>query len=486
MKSVIRWPNVLQVLGFFCLALGLSLVFPLLVALYDGDRGLAPLLVAVLVSAALGVALAWRFGFESRSLSHREGFLLVLLTWLTAGFLGAIPFYLSSFFNSFTDAFFESISGFTTTGATVLSNIEALPRSLLLWRSFTHWLGGMGIILLGIAILPLIGTGGMELYRAEFSGARSEKLTPRIAETANALWRIYAMLTVAGFLALMAAGMSPFDSICHAFSALGTGGFSTRNGSIESFQSPMIEMVLIVLMFVAGINFTQHYRLFIQRNPYRFLRDRELRAFALIIVLSTAAIAFSLVFSQNYTLATGVRKALFQVVSIATTTGFSTANFELWAPFPQLVLLALMFAGGCTGSTAGGLKISRIHLLLGVVRREFRRMVERRGVFAVYSNGQAVPEAAIQSLLNLVYLAFLINFTACILLTAFGVDVLTAIAAVAASMFNIGPGLGAVGPADNYGHFPALVKWTLAVCMLAGRLEFYTLLVIFTTHFWKK
>ena len=486
MKSVICWPNVLQLLGFFCLALGLSLIVPLLVALYYGDRGLMPLLVAVLVSGTLGGVLAGRFGLKSRSLSHREGFLLVLLTWLAAGFLGAIPFYLSPFFISFTDAFFESVSGFTTTGATVLSDIEALPDSLLFWRSFTHWLGGMGIILLGIAILPLIGTGGMELYRAEFSGAKSEKLTPRIAETANALWRIYAMLTVVGFLALMAAGMSPFDSICHAFSALGTGGFSTRNASIESFQSPAIEMVLIVLMLVAGINFTQHYRLFVQRNPYAFFKDRELQVFALIIAVATAAVALSLVLNQTFTLAAGVRKALFQVVSIATTTGFSSANFELWAPFPQLVLLALMFGGGCTGSTAGGLKISRIHLLLGVVRREFRQMVERRGVFAVYSNGQAVPEATIQSLLNLVYLAFLINFAACILLTALGVDVLTAIAAVAASMFNIGPGLGGVGPADNYGHFPGLVKWTLAVCMLAGRLEFYTLLVIFTTHFWKK
>ncbi len=325
----------------------------------------------------------------------------------------------------------------------------------------------------------------MELYRAEFSGSRSEKLTPRIAETALALWKIYGALTLAGFVCLVIVGMSPFEAICHTFSTLGTGGFSTRNASIESFNSPTIEVVLIVFMLLAGVNFTQHYRLFVERRPKRFTRDRELRLYLLLTLGATLAVASTLLFDSVPAL-TSLRHALFQVVSILTTTGFSSANFENWAPFAQLILLALMFAGGCTGSTAGGLKISRIDLLLRVVMREFRKMVERRGVFAIHSNGRAVSEQTIQSLLNLVYISFLINFAACLLLTAFGVDVLTAIAAVAASMFNIGPGLGGVGPADNYGHLPMTVKWILAVCMLAGRLEFYALLVVCFPIFWKK
>jgi trk system potassium uptake protein TrkH len=430
--------------------------------------------------------LVWAFRSYRTEFNHREGILLVILTWILAAVLGALPFQFSGYFGTFTDAFFESMSGFTTTGATILTDIEALPRSLLLWRSFTHWLGGMGIILLGIAILPLVGTGGMELYRAEFSGASSEKLKPRIAETAFALWKIYALLTAMAFLSLMVAGMGPFDAICHTFSTLGTGGFSTRNLSVEAFQSPAIEMVIVVFMFLAGINFTQHYRLLVQREPLKVLGDREILFYSSVTIVAILLVSLSLRYNASVPVGESLRLASFQVVSILTTTGYSSTNFETWAPFAQLILLALMFAGGCTGSTAGGLKIARIDLLTMVVTRDFRRIVERRGVFAVHYGKMAVPEHTIQSLLNLVYLAFLVNFAACLILTAFGVDVLTAIAAVAASMFNIGPGLGEVGPADNYAHFPAIVKWVLSMCMLAGRLEFYAFIVVLTPVFWQK
>ena len=407
------------------------------------------------------------------------------MTWVAFSALGALPFYFSGYFASFTDAFFESISGFTTTGATILGDIEALPRGLLLWRSLTQWIGGMGIILLGIAILPLIGTGGMELYRSEFSGAKSEKLAPRVAETAMALWKLYVAFSLAEYVALRLAGMDAFEAVCHTFSTMATGGFSTRNASIESFASPTIEAVIIVFMLIAGISFTLHYRLLVERRARAFFSDQEIQFYFVLLAGGTLAITTVLTFNSHEPLEAG-RVALFQVVSIMTGTGFSSANFGLWGPFAQLLLLALMFVGGCTGSTTGGLKVARLFLLFRVVAREFRRMVERRGVFAVRLNGKAVSENTIQSLLNLVYIAFLINFAGCMALTALGVDVLTAIAAVAASMFNVGPGLGSVGPADNYAHLPALAKWVLSFCMLAGRLEFYTVLIIFTRSFWRK
>jgi len=482
---VISWRNLLQVTGFFILALAVSLGSVTLVALFFQDAGFRSLALATLMAVSLGGFLCLVFRSPPQVISNREGILLVIVIWVAASLVGALPFYFSDYFGTFTDAFFESISGFTTTGATVLEDIEALPRSLLLWRSLTHWIGGMGIILLGIAILPLIGTGGMELYRAEFSGARSEKLTPRVAETALALWKLYVAFSLAECLALWVAGMDPFEALCHTFSTMATGGFSTRNSSIEAFASPTIEYIIIFFMVVAGINFTQHYRLLVERRPRAFFKDQETRFYVVLLVAATAALTLKLSFTSLGFFEAN-RVALFQVVSIMTTTGFSSANFELWGPFAQLLLLALMFTGGCTGSTAGGMKVARLVLLFRVVAREFRRIVERRGVFAIRFNAEAVSENAIQSLLNLVYLAFLINFAACMALTALGVDVLTAISAVAASMFNIGPGLGSVGPSENYAHLVPLAKWVLSFCMLAGRLEYYTLLVLFTGAFWRK
>ena len=486
MRSIVRWPKALELMGYFCAAMAVALLLPLAVSLYLGDAGLRPLLFSIALAAALGGLLVGAFRGPSMEFSHREAIVMVLLAWLTVIGLGSLPFYFSNSFAGMTDAVFESASGFTTTGATVLSDIESVPGSLLMWRSFTHWLGGMGIILLGIAILPLIGTGGMELYRAEFSGSISEKLKPRIAETALSLWGIYFSLTLACILGLMLTGMTAFDAVAHAFATLGTGGFSTRNASIESFDSAAVEGVIILFMFLAGTNFALQYRLFRQGRVERFLRERELRVFAGITLMSTLLITLSLVIVLDVPGGTALRSALFQVVSIVTTTGFSSTDFAQWTPFAQLVLLMLMFSGGCTGSTAGGLKVSRLDMLWQVIRREFHRMVERRGVFSIHMNGKAVPEQTIQGMLNLVYLALLVNFASCMALTAFGVDVFTAISAVAASMFNIGPGLGQVGPAENYGAFPSPVKWVLTLDMVAGRLEFYVFLVVLSRSFWRK
>lgn len=482
---LIRWDSLGHLLGFFILGIAVTMLAPVGIALYYSDPGLAALLKAVGVTAAAGTALIAILRPEPHEINHREGILFVCLAWFVASALGALPYFFSESFPSYTDSFFEAVSGFTATGATVLSDIEAVPRSLLFWRSMSQWVGGMGIILLGIAILPLLGTGGMELYRAEFSGARSEKLKPRIAETALALWKIYVSFSVAAYVCLRLAGMDPFDAICHAFTSTATGGFSSRGASIESFQSPAIEYVVVFFMLACGVNFTRHYRLFVERRVRDFF-DVEVRTYLVILGAITLVIAATLLRSPGAGVEESFRLALFQTVSIGTTTGFSSVDFETWTPFAKLLLLALMFVGGCTGSTAGGMKVARIILLFRVVGRQFRQMVERRGVFAVRFGGKAVSEQTINSLLNLVYIALMINFAACMALTAAGVDVFTAISAVAATMFNIGPGLGDVGPADHYGSLPGLAKWVLSFCMLAGRLEFYTVLVIFTAAFWRK
>ena len=483
--GVIRPAALGNILGQFLLALGGTLLVPLAVSFWSqGDP--SPLAYSCLIIAGIGGLLFFKLPGPDSDLNQREGLLLVFSLWLSVSFFGALPFYFSPYFSSFTDAFFEATSGFTASGATILRDVEVLPRDLQFWRCFSHWLGGMGIVLLGIAILPLLGMGGMLLYRAEFSGARSEKLKPRIAHTAQALWKIYVLLTLAEYTALRWAGMDGFDAVCHAFSTLATGGFSSRSASVGAFDSPVIELIIVVFMLLGSINFTLHYRLWVERRLKHFISDFELRFFLLVVVSASLVIAAVLAWKSGDAPAMALRKALFQVTAITTTTGFTTENFARWLPLPQLILLTLMFMGGCTGSTSGGLKTSRIVLLYKVVIREFERMVERRGVFAIRVGNRVIPETAIRSLLNLVYLSFLVNFLGCILLAASGVDVFTSIAAVAATLFNVGPALGNVGPVESYAGLPAFAKWVLSFCMLAGRLEFYTVLVIFTPAFWHK
>ncbi len=477
---------ILRALGWFLVVLAGTMAVPILWGMAWRTGGWLPLVQGAAVTALAGGALAALGHRAPRELGQREALLLVVLVWFAAGAFGGLPFLFSTHYAGFTDAFFEAASGFTTTGATILADVEVLPEPIQFWRCFTHWIGGMGIVLLVIAILPVVGHGGMLLYRAEFSGARSDRLKPRIAETALALWKIYVALSIAEFVALRLAGMSPFDAICHTFATLGTGGFSTKTASVGAFQSPAIEWIIAIFMFLAGMSFIQHYRLFRERQWRSVLADYEIRAYTLLVALSTAAIVASLVWQNGFHIERALRGAAFQVASIATTTGFTSENYELWSPLSHVVLLLLMYIGGCTGSTAGGIKISRAVMLSRVVSRELKRIVERRGVFAIRLGGQAIPEPVVQSVLNLVYLALLMNAVGMLLLAAAGVDVLTSITAVVACMFNIGPGLGLVGPAEHYGHLPALAKWVLSVAMIAGRLEFYTFVAILTPAFWRR
>ena len=476
---------VVHLVGQFVLVLSATLLIPMLVGLAAGDD-LRPCGYGFLAMAACGLAMRWAGEKPRTELAVREGILLVVVLWVATTLLGALPFYFTPHFATYADAVFESASGFTTTGATVLARVEVLPPSVQFWRHFAHWLGGMGVVLLGIAILPLVGVGGVHLYRAEFSGAKSEKLKPRIAETAMALWRIYFLMTVVLVVLLKAGGMNWFDAACHTFSTLGTGGFSTRSASVGEFRSPYLEYVIALFMLLAAMNFTRHYALLIERRGGRFWRDPEIRAYLMLIGGATAVCWISLLGRGGVGVEGSFREALFQVVSISTTTGFMNADFEHWPHAAQVVLFALMFAGGCTGSTAGGIKMARLLMLFEVIHREFKKMVERRGVFAIFVGDEAVPEKTVQSFLNLVYLALTFHIGASLVVAATGQDLLTSISAVTACMFSVGPGFGAVGPADNYGHMSGVAKWVLSGAMIAGRLEFYTALVIFVPAFWRK
>jgi len=421
-----------------------------------------------------------------REIKQREGILVVVLIWMGICFFGCLPYFFSPWFPNLTDAFFESASGFTTTGATVLERVEVLSPPIQLWRCFSHWLGGMGIVLLGLAILPLVGQGGMYLYRAEFSGAKSQRLTPRVLETTKALWKIYILLTLLEIIALWLAGMDGFEAVCQSFSTLGTGGFSTRTASIAGFDSPLIDYIIIVFMLLSGMSFIQHYRLLIERQLRSFWTDYELRSYLLLLLGATAIITSVLLSKNHMGGEQAFRAALFQVTSILTTTGFVTNDYAAWYPLCQLTLFMLMFVGGCTGSTAGGIKVARVMFLSRIVDREFRRMAEPQGVFTIRLGGETTPEPAVNGLLNLVYLSWLVIIFAWLLLTAFGVDLFTALSAVVACVFNVGPGLGGVGPMNTYAQLPDMAKWILSLCMIAGRLEFYTLLVILTKPFWQR
>lgn len=483
---MIRYGALGFISGQFLLVFALSMLLPIGVGVAFEDTGL-PVLAATAVGVTVAGLLLIRFCSRPLTdLNLREGILLVVLLWVGVMGIGSIPFAFDPAFETYADALFESTSGFTTTGATVLPDVEVLPPSIQMWRHFSHWLGGVGIILLAIAILPLLGIGSMALYKAQSGNIKSERIKPRIIETARTLWRLYVAATLVCYIALRLAGMNWFDAICHTFSTLATGGFSTMTASVGAFQSPLVEYVIVVFMVAASLNFTVHYRAAHERSPFTYLRDIEFQVYMASLAVVTFLITVNLMHERAYGFELAFRRALFQVVSLGSTTGFATENYDLWAPFPQMLLLFVGCLGGNTGSTAGGIKSFRVYLILSSLKREFRKIVERRGVFAIRIRGEVVQDIQVQSALNLFALVMLTLVIAAALLAASGLDFYTSISASTACMFSVGPGFGSVGPAENYGHVPDLGKVVLSFCMLAGRLEFFTLLLIFNPAFWRK
>jgi trk system potassium uptake protein TrkH len=410
---------------------------------------------------------------------------IVALGWTVAGFFGALPFYFEGEFPTFVDAFFESVSGFTTTGASVLTDIEAVSRGLLLWRSLIQWLGGMGIIVLGIAILPFLGVGGMQLYKAEVPTPVPDKLQPRIRDTSMILWKVYALITAAEVLALWAGGMTLYDAVNHAMTTLPTGGFSTKNASIAQFDSLYFDMVISFFMVLAGINFSLHYQ-FLRGETLAFWRDSECRFFLGAVLVLTLVVSFDIWGTIYATIGESLRYGLFQVVSIVTTTGYATADYEQWPAMSQLILLLCMFLGASAGSTGGGMKCLRIMLCFKFCYKELFSLIHPRAVTHVKIAGKGVPDDVLRSVLGFLALYMGLFGFCTVLLAGLGVDMTTAFGAVAATLGNIGPGFGMVGPVENYAMIPYLGKWLLIWCMLLGRLEIYTLIILLVPEFYRK
>ncbi|HOI86638.1 MAG TPA: TrkH family potassium uptake protein [Lentimicrobium sp.] len=453
--------------------------------LFDPSHDFLPLLISGGITGLTGILLwATNRKLDQNSIGKREGYIVVTLTWVTISFFGALPFILSGTTTSFTDAFFETMSGFTTTGATIFTDIEALPEGILFWRSMTHWIGGMGIIVLSLAILPFLGVGGMQLFIAEVPGLTPDKLHPRITQTAKRLWIIYVIMTLAQTALLMAGGLSLFDSLCHAFGTMATGGFSTKNDSIASF-SPYLQYVIIVFMYLAGISFTLHY-LFLKRQFGKVFKNEELRHYTLLLVLSTLVITVALILIQHIAPAKAFRDSLFQVVSIVTTTGYITSDYLLWPYFTWVLIFLLMFTGGCAGSTGGGIKIVRIILLLKNSALELKRIIHPQALLPVRLNGKAISQQIIFNVLAFFLIYILIFGFGSLLLSMLGLEFESALGAVAASLGNIGPGLGIVGPSLNYSTIPVAGKWLLSFLMMLGRLELFTVLILFSAAFWRK
>ena len=476
---------ILSILGFLYFFLALTMILPLAVSFIYGDGCSLAFIYSIIATAIAGGILYWVFPPQKKELTHRDGFTIVTLGWATIALFGSLPFLFSETIPSFTNAYFETMSGFTTTGATICQAIEQLPKSILFWRSLIQWLGGMGIILFSIAILPLLGVGGMELYKAEVPGPTPDKIKPRIAETARTLWKVYLLISLVEVFLLILGGMDLFDATCHTFTTLATGGFSTKNISIEYYNSPYLESILTLFMLLAGINFSLHYRLLLGKVK-GFWNNSELHFFLSTFLIASILIALNLRISLFESFFSSLRHACFQVASILTTTGYSSDNFGEWPYFSQCLLLLLMFIGGCTGSTGGSIKCFRIMLLFKQGYRELYRMIHPHAVVPVKLGGKSIPPKTIEGIWGFFFIYLLLFAVSSLIMTLLGLDLITAISAVAACIGNIGPGLGAVGPAENFNHLPALGKWLLSLCMLIGRLEIYTVIVLFVPEFWKK
>lgn len=523
--------KLLQLLSFF-------MFIPAVLALIEADHSsiracffdpkLFGFIIAIISALCTGTILTLLPHKDSDEKSIREGFAIVTFGWILLTLFGCIPLFvyfieaipshnIPLLGRYFTDAFFEVMSGFTTTGATIFTNVEILPDSLLLWRSMTHWLGGMGIVTLGLAIFPAFGVAAYQLFRGEVPGPTTERLTPSLSQTAKILWGVYALLTLVEALLLYAGGMTPLEATCHAFGTMSTGGFSTRNASVAGFNSAYIDWVIIIFMFLGGINFIVHYNIIFFRKVDVVKGNHELRFYVAVILSAvviavlvlqiqglgatsdimrsfratpltseTAAVRMTDEAAKIHTIGSSIRYATFQVVSILTTTGFCTSDYDMWPGVVRLLLVVIMFFGGCAGSTAGGIKIVRIMIVLKSTLREILSMIQPRQIIAVRIADKAIDEKQVRTILGFFTTFLLCTVLFTLIMSLMIPDFTTAITSVVATMCNIGPGLSGIGPLENYSWIPAPGKWVLSLCMLLGRLELYTVLIAFSPATWRK
>ena len=481
---MINFRIIFHILGLLLLVEGISMILPFGVSIYYGESDTLALGLTAALNISLGTIAYLLTKKSNKSIGKREGFIIVSLVWVVFSLFGALPFVISNYIPSYTNAFFETISGFTTTGASILNDIERLPHGLLFWRSMTQWLGGMGIIVLSLAILPIFGIGGMQLFVAEVPGPTPDKFHPRVKETAKRLWGIYLFFTLAEIMLLFAGGMNLFDAVNHGFTTMASGGYSTRQASIAEF-SPYIQYVITVFMFLAGTNFAlSYYGLHFKFD--KVLKNEEFRFYMAFIIGFTIIISIFLYLGDQFSGEGSFRHAVFQVVSITTTTGYVTTDYLQWMPFLSVIIFMLMFLGGSAGSTGGSIKIVRIALLIKNSALELKRLIHPNAVVPVRLNKKGIDPQIMTNILAFVVYYMTITVVSTIVMSAMGYDLNSSLGAVAASLGNIGPGIGAGGPVENYAHIPVFGKWFLSFLMLLGRLELFTVLILFSPAFWKR
>ena len=475
-----------KTIGLLLMVFSFAQVPPLVVDLIYTEGEYISFLYSFILTVLGGLVLWWPFREVKKDFRLREGVLIVVCFWIVLSLFGTLPFLITDSISklSFSDAFFESMSGLTTTGATVLSQLDDLPKSILFYRQQLQWLGGMGIIVLAVAVLPLLGVGGMELYHAESSGIAKDRLTPKLRNTAIALWKIYVSLTALCAIGYFFSGMSIFDAISHSFSTVAIGGFSTHDGSIGYFNSPAIEMIAMFFMFLAGINFSLHFLAWNNRSLSDYIKDSEFKTYSMVLICSTIIVIAALSFNSQYESSSEtLRHSLFQTISIATTTGFTSQNFSSWPAAIPVFLIMMSFIGACVGSTGGGIKVVRILVMFRLGMKEIHKFIRPNAQVSVKLNKSSINEKALVSVLGFFSLYAISFFLILMLLMFAGLDQVTAYSATAATMNNLGPGLGDV--AQNYGSLGEVAKWILSFSMLIGRLEVLTIIAIFHKAFWR-
>ncbi len=478
-----RLSVVFNALGRLMIIVGLAMILPMLWGIYFNEIAAIHFAKAMAISLGLGIAAFLLYSGEDE-IRHREGFAIVALGWIAASLVGSLPYVFAGTFPTYIDAFFETMSGFTTTGASVLTDIEVVDKSILMWRSLTQWLGGMGIVVLFVAVLSQLGVGAMQMFKAEAPGPVTERLKPRIKETAKILWLSYLVLSIILLFLLLIAGMGLYDAVNHTFTTMATGGFSTKNASIAAFN-PAIQWIIVVFMFLAGTNFALYYQTLRGRSLRIFWQNEEFKLYLTICILATVILMIT-IYTPGLSLEQILRYASFQAVSIITTTGFATADFDLWPPLARTLLFVLMFVGGSAGSTGGSVKIGRILILLKHSILELRRMIHPRAILPLLVNNRPVDNGVIVNVLQFFVLFIGIFLFGWLALAAMGLDFETSASAVAATLGNVGPGLGLVGPSQNFAFLPAEAKLLLSFLMLIGRLEIYTVLVLMLPSTWKR
>ena len=482
---MINFKTIIRIIGILLLLETVMLLACSAISYYYNDEALLDFWKSAGITAGVGLLMALAGKGGEKQLTRRDGYVLVSFAWVAFSLFGMLPFYIGGYIPDIANAFFETMSGFSSTGATILDDIESLPHGILFWRSMTQWIGGLGIIMFTIAVLPIFGVSGLQVFAAEASGPTHDKVHPRIGITAKWIWSIYAGITALLVSLLMLGGMDWFDSICHAFATTGTGGFSTKQASVSYYNSPYIEYVISIFMFISGINFTL-LLLFVNRKFKKFISNAELKFYFGSVVLFTAVIAIVLYYTSPMGMEESFRKSLFQVISLHTSTGFATDDYMQWTPVLWGLLTIIMLMGACAGSTTGGLKCIRMVILTKVSRNEFKHILHPNAILPVRINKQLISPSIVSTVLAFCFIYIAIIVIGTLLMMAMGVGAEESMGCVISSIGNMGPGLGETGPAYSWNALPDAAKWLLSFLMLLGRLELFTVLLLFTPDFWKR